>query len=230
MNRDGDKQAAALAAAAEVGDGMLVGLGTGSTAAFVIAEIGRRCAAGLRIEAVVTSLASEAMARAAGIPLRPMDDVARIDLAIDGADEVDPDLQAIKGAGGAMLREKIVAAAARRMIVIADGSKRVARLGAAPIPVEILPLAHAFVVDRIAAIGGVPQLRGTADAPYRTDQSNLVLDCHFGPIADSVSLDRLLSAIPGLLGHGLFLDQIDALYVAEDGVVERIARSVVTTA
>jgi ribose 5-phosphate isomerase A len=226
MNRDEDKKAAALAAVAEVEDGMLIGLGTGSTAAFAIAGIGRRCAAGLRIEAVVTSLLSERMARAAGIPLRPMDQVAALDLAIDGADEIDPELRAIKGAGGAMLREKIIAAATRRMIVIADGSKRVVRLGAALLPVEILPLAQAFVADRIAAIGGLPILRQAAEALYRTDQGNIILDCRFGPVDDPAALAAHLSAIPGVLGHGLFLDEIDALYVADRGVVDRIERPV----
>lgn len=224
MTQDDDKRAAALAAVEEVRDGMLVGLGTGSTASHAIAEIGRRCAEGLRIEAVVTSHASEAQARALGITLRAFEEVSRIDLAIDGADEIDPRLRAIKGAGGAMLREKVVAAAARRMIVIADGSKRVDRLGTAAVPVEVLPFARGFVTSAIAAIGGLPTRRGGTAEPYRTDQGNLVLDCRFDPLDDADILAQRLAAIPGVLGHGLFLDEIDVLYLAERGIVRRIER------
>jgi ribose 5-phosphate isomerase A len=228
MAHDADKKAAARAAVAEVKDGMLVGLGTGSTAAFAIAEIGRRYTQGLRIEAVATSLATEALARAAGIPILPLEAVAVIDLAIDGADEVDPHLRAIKGAGGAMLREKIVAAAARRMIVIADGSKRVTRLGeAAALPVEVLPIARTYVAHVLAACGGLPIVRGGDDTPTLTDQDNIILDCNFGPIDDPALLAQRLSAIPGVMGHGLFLVEVDALYVAAAGVVDRIERPVV---
>lgn len=225
MDRDSDKQAAALAAVAEIRDGMLVGLGTGSTAAFAITQIGRLCAEGLRIEAVGTSLATEDHARALGITLRALESVAVIDLAIDGADEFDPSLRAIKGAGGAMLREKIVAAAARRMVVIADGSKRVAALGKAPLPIEVLPIARAYVADVLAACGGLPTLRGGDASPILTDQGNIIFDCNFGPIDDPTLLGQRLSAIPGVMGHGLFLDEIDAVYVADQGVVERIERS-----
>jgi ribose 5-phosphate isomerase A len=226
MGHDADKKAAALAAVAEVKDGMLVGLGTGSTAAFAISEIGRLCAQGLQIEAVATSLATEALARAAGIPIVPLESIAVIDLAIDGADEVDPRLQAIKGAGGAMLREKIVAAAARRMVVIADGSKQVAQLGEAALPVEILPIALGYVSHVLKAVGGLPTLRGGEDDPTRTDQGNIILDCRFGPIDDPKVLAQRLSSIPGVMGHGLFVDEVDALYVANDGAVDRIERPV----
>ena len=123
-----------------------------------------------------------------------------------------------------MLREKVIAAAARRMVVIADGTKQVETLGRAPVPVEVLPLARAFVHARIEALGGAPVLRGAAADPYRTDQGNLVLDCRFGPIADPAALAAMLAAIPGAVGHGLFLDEVDALYMARDGVVSRIER------
>jgi ribose 5-phosphate isomerase A len=217
VDRDADKQAAAQAAADEVRDGMLVGLGSGSTVAYLIAEIGRRSP---RIEAVAASLRSESLARAAGISLRFMGEVASVDLAIDGVDEIDEAFRAIKGGGGAMLREKVVAASARRMVAIADGSKRVARLGTAPVPVEVLPFAQALVADQVRGLAGTPVLREN----YRTDQDNIVLDCHFDPIPDPVALAASLAAIPGLLGHGLFLDEIDALYVADRGVVSRIER------
>jgi ribose 5-phosphate isomerase A len=143
--------------------------------------------------------------------------VAQIDLAIDGADEIDPELRAIKGAGGAMLREKCVAASATRMIVIADGSKRVEQLGAAPVPCETLPFAQAFVDGALEELGARVVLRQKDGAPYRTDQDNLIFDCHFGPIDDAQALAARLSSIPGMLGHGLFIDEVDGLYLAENG-------------
>ncbi len=225
MAQEDDKRLAAQAAAAEVADGMLVGLGTGSTAAFLIAELGRRVAGGLRIEATATSEASAALAAGLGIAVHPFDGIVRVDLAIDGADEIDPDLRAIKGAGGAMLREKVVAASAARMVVIADGGKRVDRLGAAALPVEVLPFAHAFVAGRLRALGAEPALRMRGDGPYRTDQGNLVLDCRFAAFPEPGPLAERLQAIPGALGHGLFLDEVDAAYVAQDGRVDRIERN-----
>jgi ribose 5-phosphate isomerase A len=217
MAQEDDKKIAAVAAADEVQPGMLVGLGTGSTAAFLIDELGRRFAQGLEFQAVVTSLASEAQAKALGIPVLPFSEVARIDLAIDGTDEIDSQLRAIKGAGGAMLREKCVAAAATRMIVICDGSKAVEQLGAAPIPCETLPFAQAFVGRAIEELGARAELREKQGAPYRTDQDNLIFDCHFGPIADPGALAARLSSIPGILGHGLFIDEVDGLYLADNG-------------
>ena len=224
MSQDEDKRAAAIAAVAEVQDGMLVGLGTGSTAAHAIAELGRRCAEGLRIEATATSLASDAQARGLGIAVRPFEEIAHVDLCIDGADEIDPQLRAIKGAGGAMLREKVVAASAARMVVIADASKRVARLGAAPVPIEVLPFARAYVARALVELGGRPDLRGSGEAPCRTDQGNLVLDTRFPAIDDPAALALALQAVPGMLGHGLFVDEVDALYLVAGGRVERIER------
>lgn len=218
MSQDADKKAAALAAADEVKDGMLVGLGTGSTAFFLIDELGRRFAGGLKFRAVATSIASERQAKGLGIPVLPFAEVARIDLAIDGADEIDPQLRAIKGAGGAMLREKCVAASATRMVVIADASKKVVQLGATmPVPCETLSFAQAFVERALADLGGKPMLRMKDGAPYRTDQDNLIFDCHFGQIADPAGLAASLSSIPGMLGHGLFVTEVAGLYCAENG-------------
>jgi ribose 5-phosphate isomerase A len=217
MSQDDDKKIAALAAADEVKAGMLVGLGTGSTAAFLIDELGRRFARGLQFRAVVTSLASEKQAKGLGIPVLPFSEVAHIDLAIDGADEIDPQLRAIKGAGGAMLREKCVAASAARMVVIADGSKAVATLGAAPVPCETLPFALSFVEGALTELGARVVLRRKDGVPYRTDQANLIFDCHFGAIADPAALAASLSSIPGMVGHGLFIDEIDGLYLARNG-------------
>jgi ribose 5-phosphate isomerase A len=218
MSQDDDKKIAARAAADEVKAGMLVGLGTGSTAAFLIDELGRRFAEGLRFRAVATSIASETQAKALGIEVLPFSEVARIDLAIDGADEIDPQLRAIKGAGGAMLREKCVAASAARMVVIADSSKTVAQLGVhMPVPCETLPFAEAFVGRALEDLGARIVLRVKDGAPYRTDQDNLIFDCHFGAIADPAGLAASLSSIPGMVGHGLFIDEIDGLYLAVNG-------------
>jgi ribose 5-phosphate isomerase A len=217
-----DKRAAADAAVAEVRDGMLVGLGTGSTAAHAIDAIGRRVAAGLQVRAVATSLASADQARRLGIAVLDFADVSAVDLTIDGADEIDGQLVAVKGAGGAMLREKAVAAASARMIVIADGSKRVERLGAAKLPVEVLPFARAFVLGRLRELFAEVEERGGGG--YRTDNGNLVADCHDAQVADPRVLAGALQAIPGVVGHGLFLDEVDAAYIATDGVVARVER------
>jgi ribose 5-phosphate isomerase A len=214
------KRAAAEAAVAEVEGGMIVGLGTGTTAAFAIAALADRVAGGLRVTTVATSLATARMAEALGLEPVPFDGLAQLDLAIDGADEIDGGLRAIKGGGGAMLREKIVAAASRRMIAIVDGSKQVTRLGAHPLPVEVLPFAAGFVTRRISELGAEVSARMASGASYRTDQDNLVLDCRFGAIVQPEALAAALSAIPGVLGHGLFLDEIDVAYVGQaDGTL-----------
>jgi ribose 5-phosphate isomerase A len=215
------KRAAAEAAVSDIGSGMLVGLGTGTTAAFAIEALARRVREGLRCHAVATSQRTADSAMQAGIPLLRLDDVAEVDLCIDGVDEIDADLRAIKGAGGAMLREKIVASAARRMVAIADSSKSVARLGARPVPLELLSIAHAFVERQLAFVGCRPILRrDNLGAPVRTDQGNLIFDCHFAVLDDPVTLAGQLAAIPGVIGHGLFLSEIDALYLGTaDGVV-----------
>jgi ribose 5-phosphate isomerase A len=225
MAQDDDKRIAAEAAVAEVRDGMLVGLGTGSTARHAINAIGRLVAGGLAIRAVATSVASADQAAGLGIPLLDMADVAQVDLTIDGADEITDALVAIKGAGGAMLREKVVAAASRRMVVIADGSKHVDRLGTAPLPVEVVPFARESVIAAVRALGGEPVLRLADGVPYLTDQSNLVLDCRFSPLPEPAGLARALQAVPGVAAHGLFIDEVDAVYLARAGTVTTIERS-----
>jgi ribose 5-phosphate isomerase A len=221
MMIDDDKKAAAVAAVAEVQDGMLVGLGTGSTAAFAIRALGERVAEGLQVRAVVTSEASGVLAREVGIDVLDFADVAQVDLTIDGADEIDSRCFAIKGAGGAMLREKIVAAASARMIVIADGSKRVERIGAAKLPVEVLPFAKAYVMRVLTDMKAAPVIR----ANYRTDQNNIVIDCRFPSLEDPRATAAMLSAIPGILGHGLFLDEVATAYIARNGIVTRLERA-----
>lgn len=221
-----DKQAAAEAAVAEIADGMLVGIGSGSTVAFAIEAIGRRLNEWSGASFFVASHSSRRLADAAAVPVASFSAVARLDLTIDGVDEIDPQFRAIKGGGGAMLREKILAVAATRMVAIADASKRVAALGTAPIPVEILPMSRTFIAARIAALGGEPVLRmSNADRAYRTNQGNLVLDCLFPAIPDSSALALELQAIPGMLGHGLFLSEIDAAYIVDRGVVTKLERN-----
>jgi ribose 5-phosphate isomerase A len=218
------KRAAAWAAVAEIEDGMLVGLGTGTTASLAIAALGERVAAGLKVTTIPTSLAAGRAAEAAGQAVLPFDTLARLDLAIDGADELDPQFQAIKGKGGALLREKIVAAAAERMIVIVDASKQVTRLGRSALPVEVLPFAAGFVSHRIELMGATVNRRMAGDTNYLTDQDNIILDCEFGAIDDPLTLASALSEIPGMLGHGLFLDEIDAAYVGGSAGVIKLMR------
>lgn len=222
---DREKQAAARAAISEVRDGMLVGLGTGSTVAFAIEALGLRCRDGLSIHAVATSLRTEQAAKEAGIPIVDFATVSAIDLAIDGVDQIDPQFLAIKGAGGAMLREKIVARAAARMIAICDAGKPVARLSQGPLPVEVLPFAQAFVANRIEAFGARAYLRMQAPGrPYHTDQGNLVFDC-MGPAGlNPDALASQVETLPGVMGHGFFRDEIDVLYVGQGDGVRRLER------
>ena len=219
--RDADKRRAAEAAVGEIRAGMLVGLGTGSTAAHAIRAIGER---GLKIDAVATSTASAALAQAVGIRVRDFAEVTRVDLTIDGADEIDDRFLAIKGAGGAMLREKVVAAASDRMVVIADASKRVAAIGAAALPVEVLPFARGYVRDALGVLFGRVEER----AGYLTDNGNLVMDCNARRSDDWDDLAHRLEAVPGIVGHGLFLSEVDAAYVADRGTVTRLERRVST--
>ena len=225
MSADDDKRLAAEAAVAEVRPGMLVGLGTGSTAAHMIRALGRMVAEGLEIDTVATSVASAELARSLGIRVHDFAGVGRVDLTIDGADEIDERLLVVKGAGGAMLREKCVAAASARMVVIADGAKRVFAIGKARVPVEVLPFAAAFVT-RLLAERSDPALRMTGGEPYRTDQDMLVVDCLFGDLSDPHGTAAWLQAIPGVLGHGLFLSEVDAAYLAADGVVTKLERRI----
>jgi ribose 5-phosphate isomerase A len=219
------KCAAAEAAVDRIDDGMIVGIGTGSTAAFAIAALGRRVAGGLRIEGVATSMATDVAARSAGIPIVDLAQFDRIDLCIDGVDEIDEQFRAIKGAGGAMLREKIVASTADRMIAIADDTKRVDGLGRQPVPIEVLPMARAFVARQIERLGGKPVTRCDASgSPVLSDQGNIIVDAFFGIIHDPDKLARELSMIPGALGHGLFLVEVDELYLGTDSGVFKLVR------
>ncbi|WP_049928956.1 ribose-5-phosphate isomerase RpiA [Halopiger goleimassiliensis] len=223
------KRRAGERAAEAVEDGFVVGLGTGSTTAYAIEALGEAVADGLEIRGIPTSFQSRQLALEVGVPLTDLDAVESVDLAIDGADQVvdDPDSSAhgalIKGGGAAHAREKLVDSAAERFVVVADPSKLTTRLER-PVPVAVLPAAHTVVADRIRDLGGEPTLREAEgkDGPVVTDNGNLVLDCEFGPIDDPAALAAELSALPGVLEHGLFVDLADATYVGrEDGVDRR---------
>ena len=195
------KRSAAERAVELVRPGMIVGVGTGSTARYFIDGLGRKVADGLKVLAVATSDESGRLAKAAGIAIA--DRIAgELDLAVDGADEIDPAINCIKGRGGALLREKIVAHASRRFVLVADESKLVGRLGRGPVPVEILPFLWEATSRSIESLGGRPELRLAAGEPYRTDNGNLVLDTSFG-IVDA-GLGLALRGIPGVIEHGLF--------------------------
>jgi ribose 5-phosphate isomerase A len=227
MSRDAQKRAAAQAAVALVQDGMVVGLGTGSTAAFAIDALAQRVSQGLRVLGVPTSARSAAQARDAGIPLTTLTEHRRVALTIDGADEVaERSLDLIKGLGGALLREKIVAMASDRLVIVADAAKLVEQLGAsAPVPVEVVRFGWETTADRLAALGGNPVMRRDAKGrPYHTDGGNLILDCAFGSIADAAALERSLSGVVGLVETGLFIGMADVVLIAGDDGVRRLVR------
>jgi len=220
-NRIEEKLAAARAAIGFVRAGEVVGLGSGSTASIVIRLLAERVRAGLRIRGVATSAHSEHLARKLGIPLTTLDKIQQIDVTIDGADEVDPRLRLIKGGGGALLREKIVASASRKMVIVADSSKCVRALGRFPLPVEIIPFASALVKKNITALGATVRLRRNADGkPYVTDEGHYILDCHFGRIANPAALARKLEHMPGVVEHGLFIGFADVAVIAHGSKVE----------
>lgn len=212
------KQAAALRALEEVEDGMLLGLGTGSTAAYFIDALGERVRGGLQVTAVATSKATAERAGGFGIPL--LENVDRpIDLTVDGADQIDPRLNLVKGLGGALLREKVVAGASRRMMVIATEDKLVPRLDHGPLPVEVLPLLWERTAATISALGLEPTLRPAGPAPFVSDNGNLILDCQLNGALEPAQLAAALDAIPGVIGHGLFVGiATEAAIAGPDGV------------
>lgn len=207
------KQTAARKAVEFVQDGMVVGLGTGSTAYWAIQRLGQRVKEGLRIRTIATSLRSETLARELGIPVISFADVTAIDLTIDGADEVDPANRLVKGGGGSLLREKIVAAASRTFIVMVDESKVVAQLGAFPLPVEVVPFGWEATAEACAALGCTPARRMTDGQPFVSDNGNFILDCAFGTLAEPEALAARLNAIPGVVENGLFLGMVDKLVI-----------------
>src|SRR5258708_37043768 len=223
MANEEEKEAAGRAAAKLVREGDIAGLGTGSTAYFAVVALGERVKAGLKIIGIPTSVHTADLARAVGIPLTTLDDHPEIDITIDGADEVDPKLNLIKGGGGALTREKVVASASKKMVVVADSGKVVAVLGKFPLPVEVIAFARTVVERKIVALGGSPKLRVKADgSPFVTDNGNEILDCSFGKIADPPALARELSVTPGVVEHGLFIGLAKVAVVARGTAVGEI--------
>ena len=225
---DAAKKAAAEAACAYITSGTIIGLGTGSTADFAVRHIGELVQKGLDVRGVATSVKTEKLAREVGIPLVDLNDVEAIDVTIDGADEVDPKLDLIKGLGGALLREKIVASISQRQIIVVDPSKIVTRIGTrSPLPVEVLPFGASVVERRLKRSGYHPALRMRDGKPFVTDNGNLVLDLTFlTGIGDARKVEREINNIPGVVENGLFLSLTWRVIVGEaDGSVREISSS-----
>lgn len=216
------KQAAAYKAVEAVQSGMTVGLGTGTTTYFAVEKLGTLVRNGLQLKAVCSSVATEELARAAGIALIPFSAVAGIDLYIDGADEVDARLNLIKGGGGALVREKIIAFNSKAFIVIVDNAKRVAKLGRFPLPVEVVPFAVELTIKNLEKLGAKVVLRQKEKETFISDNGNFIVDLHLGAIEDPVTLNTSINAIPGVVESGLFDGRLVRRLVVgfEDGRVE----------
>ena len=224
ITAESPKLRAALAAAALVESGMAVGLGSGSTAALMVRRLGERAQEeGLKIIAVATSVATADLARSLNIAIHELDDVATLDINLDGADEIDPHFQMIKGRGGALLREKIVATASRQRVTMITADKRVQRLGMiVPIPVEVSPIGVKHTERRLQQLDARTTIRTLPDgSPYLTDGGNKIIDCRFASVDDPTVLDRQLQCVAGVLETGLFLNLCDTLIVGTENGVER---------
>lgn len=219
---DREKQSAARESLRFIREGDVVGLGTGSTFNYILPPLAERVRAGLKILAIATSNQTARMASELGIPLTTLDQHQEINVDIDGADEIDPQLSLIKGGGGAFLREKIVASAAKKLVIVADSTKQVSVLGKAPVPVEVVPFAQALVAKEIQALGATVNLRNDKQGNVLvTDESHHILDCNFGQIPDPRSLELQLEKIPGVVGHGLFIGMADVILIGKgDSVIE----------
>ncbi len=204
--QDAEKLAAAKAAVKLVKDGDVVGLGTGSTTTFAIIELGKRVKEGLQIRAAASSIRTEKLAKSLGIEILDLGHLSQIDISIDGADEFTASLDLIKGGGGALFREKIIASLSKNAIIITDASKKVKKLGAFTVPVEVIPLAYQYVFDQINNLGGNGILRTGENQTFITDNGNLIIDADFGLIDNPAKLASDLNQINGLLAHGLFIN------------------------
>jgi len=226
MANENEKEAAARASLQFVEDGQIVGLGTGSTAAYVVKLLAERVKAGLKVKCIPTSVQTRDLAASLGVQLTTLDEFQNIDVTIDGADEVDPHLNLIKGGGGALLREKIVASASKKVVIIADSSKYVPVLGKFPLPVEIIPFARALVSTKISDLGAAIKLRQSRDGkPFVTDEGHQILDCSFGQIPDPPALARKLSDMPGVVEHGLFIGLASVALIAKGDQVQEYSQS-----
>jgi ribose 5-phosphate isomerase A len=221
MANEAEKEVAARASLKYIHDGQIVGLGTGSTATIAIRLLGEKVRAGFKIRGIPTSIASRDLATQLGIPLTTFDEVQQIDVTIDGADEFDPALNLIKGGGGAMLREKIVASASKQLVVVTDSSKQVTVLGKFPLPLEVISFAEPIIKKKVSELGGkVVRRQDASGKPYLTDEGHHILDCHFGQIPNPPALARTLSDMPGIVEHGLFVGMVSVLLMAKTGEVE----------
>ncbi|MBP0725701.1 ribose-5-phosphate isomerase RpiA [Bacillus sp. RG28] len=220
-----EKQIVGEKAAEYVKDGMIVGLGTGSTVFYTIKKLGEMVNQGLSIKGIPTSIQTETLARELKIPLVNFSEVDCIDVAIDGADEIDSDLNLIKGGGGALLREKIIAKAANTFIVVADSTKIVESLGSFPLPVEVVPFGYEMTKKQIIQLGIEPTLRQVNNHPYKTDNGNYIFDCEISSIFHASELEKGLNMIPGVVENGLFVKMVDAVITLDskkDIVIKKI--------
>ena len=217
-----NKQRAAAASAELITDGMILGLGTGTTASYLVQILGERVRQGLRIQGVPTSEATRRLAIAEGVPLTTLEEQPVLDLCFDGADEVDPEMNLIKGGGGALLREKIVASAARQRIIMVDVNKCVDCLGTFPLAIEVIPFGWEVTRRQLEQLGGVPTLRQTERQPFVTDQGHYIIDCALSQIKDAPKLNYQLNQLPGVVENGLFIDMTDQLIIGSpDGITEK---------
>lgn len=212
-----EKQMVGEKAVEYIKDGMVVGLGTGSTVYYTIRKLGELVRGGLKIKGVPTSEQTAALAKEEGIPLIDLKEVDALDIAIDGADQVDSNLNLIKGGGGALLREKIIANAASSFIVIADSTKLTDKLGTFPLPVEVVQFGVEMTARKIKSLGCVPKLRGKEGQPFITDNGNYILDCDFKRIESPAELEAQLNMIPGVVENGLFVNAASRLITIKNG-------------
>lgn len=220
-----EKKLAALEAVKRIENKMIVGLGSGSTAAFMIKELGKKVANGLQIKGVPSSKETEKLALEEGISIISLDKAKKIDLTIDGADEFDPKLQLIKGGGGALLREKIIAHHSKINIIIADASKQVPRLGAFKLPVETIPFATSVIQEEIAQLGLHPKLRMKEGKPYTTDENNYIIDLDILEWDDLEQLEIWLLRIPGIVETGLFLHSTDHIILGKGNTTQTFTKN-----
>ncbi|WP_031427316.1 ribose-5-phosphate isomerase RpiA [Flavimarina sp. Hel_I_48] len=224
MNLDNEKRVAAMEAVKLIENGMIVGLGSGSTSAFMIEELGKMVANGLRIKGVPSSEATHDLAKKLGIPLVDLEEVDKIDINIDGADEFDPQLRLIKGGGGALLREKIVAHNSAYNVIIADSTKQVEKLGKFKLPIETIPFATPSILKELKGQGLNSEIRKKNNADYLTDQNNMIIDIDIYEFSDLDTLNIMLQNIPGIVETGLFLKSTDLVIVGKGDQTIKIHR------
>lgn len=212
-----EKRLAAKEAVKFIRDNQVVGLGTGSNARYAILEIGEMVKNGLKIQGVPTSMKTKELAESLNIPLMDINLVDSIDITIDGADEFTSDLVLIKGGGGALLREKIVASLTKEEIIVVDSSKKVDVLGKFKLPVEVIPFASNYVLTQMRSINGSGKIRMVSDKPFITDQGNYIVDTDFGLISDPAGLSHQLKKIEGIVGHGLFINLTSRIIMGDNG-------------